>query len=274
MQPIEQQVILVTGSTDGIGKITALKLAQQGATVLIHGRSEEKCEATLSDIRAQVKDAKLQSYTADLSSLQKIRQLAEHIHSDHASLDILINNAGVLPGKQSGGKRLLSEDGYQICFAINFLAPFLLTQQLLPLLQSAPSARIVNVSSVAQKRLDFNDIMLENGYAPFSAYAHSKLALTMFTFELAEKLRNDNITVNCLHPGTLLDTKMVRESEWAPQGTAESGADAEVYLATSPALDGVSGKYFDVKKKEQAHEQAYEKDARARLWQLAKQLTT
>ncbi len=273
MRPIDKQIILVTGSTDGIGKITALKLARQGATVLIHGRSQEKCQATMTDIQEQVEGAKLQTYIADLSSLQAVRQLAEEISSAHQSLDVLVNNAGVLPGRQSEGKRLLGDDGYEICFTVNFLAPFLLTHRLLPLLQSAPSARIVNVSSVAQKRLDFSDIISEQDYTPYSAYARSKLALTMFTFDLAEKLQNEDITVNCLHPGTLLDTKMVQESDWTPQGSADSGAEAEIYLATNASLNEVSGKYFDVKNEEKAHEQAYDTEARARLWQLAEQLT-
>lgn len=273
MKPSEDQIILVTGATDGLGLITARKLARLGATVLVHGRSRGKCEKALQDIREYSANNRLCAYVRDLSSLAEVRGLAQDIRADFSRLDVLINNAGVGPGKRLEDKRPLSEDGHELCFAVNYLAPFLLTRLLLPLLLRGAPARIVNVSSAAQQRLDFADIMLEHNYDPSRAYARSKLALTMFTFELAERLKNSGIAVNCLHPGSLLDTKMVRESAYTARGKAESGAEVEVYVATSPDLDGVTGQYFEARRQARAHQQAYDSEARRRLWQLSEELT-
>ncbi len=270
MKPIAEQIILVTGSTDGIGRITAKKLSQMRATVLIHGRSREKCEATVREIREQTGNGKLKSYVRDLSSLAEVRRLAEEIQSDHESLHLLINNAGVGPRP---GERILSRDGHELNFAVNYLAPFLLTQLLIPVLKNGAPSRIVNVSSAAQQRIEFDDVMLERGYDPYRAYAQSKLALTMFTFDLAERLKKDRITVNCLHPGSLLDTKMVRESGYAPRGSAESGAEVVVYIATSPELTDTTGRYFEKKLLVPAHDQAYNHEARRKLRQLGERLT-
>lgn len=273
MKPIEEQIVLVTGSTDGIGKITARKLARMGATVLIHGRSREKCNTVVGDIREATGNDKLQAFVRDLSSLSEVRKLAEDIRSEYPALDILINNAGVGPGKGSPGKRPLSEDGHELCFAVNHLAPFLLTHLLIPILHNGLPARIVNVCSAAQQRIDFDDVMLERSYDPYRAYAQSKLALTMFTFDLAEQLKNKGITVNCLHPGSLLDTKMVREGGYIPRGSAASGAEVEVYAATSSELEGVTGQYFEKNLEARAHDQAYDPEARNKLWRLSEKLT-
>jgi len=272
MKPIEEQTILVTGSTDGIGKITARKLARMGATVLLHGRSREKCETTAGEIREATGNNKLKAYVRDLSSLSGVRRLAEDIRSEYSALDILINNAGVGPGKGSFGKRPLSQDGHELCFAVNHLAPFLLTHLLLPILRNGSPARVVNVCSAAQQRIDFDDVMLERGYDPYRAYAQSKLALTMFTFDLAERLKYRGITANCLHPGSLLDTKMVREGGYLPQASAESGAEVVVHVATSPELLDVTGQYFAEKREGRAHDQAYDAEARDRLWRLSENL--
>ncbi len=273
MKTNKEQIALITGSTDGIGRIAAEKLAAMGATVLVHGRDRQKCETTVEEIREKTGNEKIDMYTFDLSSLTEVRKLASKIRSEHSAINILINNAGVLPGKQTEGKRLLSEDGYELCFAVNYLAPFLLTHLLLPLLERAMPARVVNVSSVAQKRLDFDNIMLEREYEPMRAYAQSKLALAMFTFELADRVKDMNIIANCLHPGTLLDTKMVRESSMSPQGDPESGALVLVYAATSAELRNKTGLYLEEQKEARAHEQAYDQEARDKLWRLSEELT-
>lgn len=173
--------------------------------------------------------------------LETSRKLAEELLANLNELDVLINNAGI----GFSDERQLSEDGYELRFAINYLAPFLLTHLMLPALREAAPSRIVNVSSAGQHPIDFDDVMLEENYDSSRAYRQSKLALIMFTIELAAKLNAENITVNSLHPGTYLDTKMVRNADITPQGEAESGAEAEVFLATSPELENVSGKYFD-----------------------------
>lgn len=273
MWSIEEQVILVTGSTDGIGKITAWELARMGAMVLVHGRSHEKCELTVREIRQDTRTEKLRYYVGDLSSLSAVRRLAEEITSDHPSLHVMINNAGVGPGKTSRRNRPLSKDGHELCFAVNYLAPFLMTHLLIPVFKKGVPSRIVNVSSAAQERIHFDDVMLERSYDPWRAYAQSKLALTMFTFDMAERLKDDGITSNCLHPGSLLDTKMVRESSITPLGSAESGAEVEIYVATHPGLHGRTGRYFEEKREARAHEQAYDTEARKTLWRLSEKLT-
>jgi len=273
MRPIEDQVILVTGSTDGIGKITAWRLAGMGATVLVHGRSREKCESTVKAIHEDTASEKLGYYLGDFSSLSSVRTMADKILADHSELHVLINNAGVGPGKTSERNRRVSRDGHELCFAVNYLAPFLLTHLLKPLLKNGAPSRIVNVSSAAQERIAFDDVMLEKNYDPWRAYAQSKLALAMFTFDLSQQLKDESVTANSLHPGSLLDTKMVRESFGSPQGSAESGAEVEIYVATAPELQGITGVYFEEKHEARAHRQAYDMEARNKLRRLSEGLT-
>ena len=273
MAAVEDHVILVTGSTDGIGKRTARDLARMGATVLLHGRSQEKGEATLREIRDMTGNDRLEYYPADFSSLAEVRRFADKVQANHDALDVLINNAGVGAGRRGETRRDLSQDGYELRFAVNHLAPYLLTRLLLPSLRRAAPSRIVNVASGAQSPIDFDDVMLERSYDGLRAYSQSKLAMVMFTFDLAEELEGENITVNCLHPGSLLDTKMVRETFGRPMGDVQSGADAVIYLATSPKVEGVTGKYFDEKREARANGQAYDGEARKTLRQLSEKLT-
>jgi NAD(P)-dependent dehydrogenase (short-subunit alcohol dehydrogenase family) len=268
VKSINQQTILVTGSTDGIGKITALLLAKQGAHVLIHGRNAEKLDKVGKELKDASGNQKIDGFIADLSSLAQVRRLAEEVMAKHAGLDVLINNAGV-----GYVDPRYSKDGYELRFAVNYLAPFLLTWMLLPALKKAAPSRIVNVSSVGQYPIDFDDVMMEKDFDAVRAYSQSKLALIMFTMELAGKVRRDGITVNSLHPGTYLNTNIVKRAGIDPMGEPESGAQAEVYLAVSESLEGVTGKYFDVKTQAKADSQAYDKKARERLWELSLQLT-
>lgn len=274
MRAIDNLVILVTGATDGLGKRVAHDLAAQGATVLLHGRSQEKGEATLQEIRAATGNRKLMYYNADFSSLQAVRRLAEAVQADHERLDVLINNAAVGPGTRQA-RRESSVDGYELRFAVNYLASFLLTHRLLPLLRRSAPARIVNVASVGQYPIDFNNVMLEDGYDGLRAYRQSKLALVMFTFDLAEDVKESGITVNSLHPASLMNTRMVLEADYfeGPMSTVEEGAQAVEYLAISPALDGVTGEYFDGMHRARANPQAYDREARRRLRVLSEQLT-
>jgi len=181
-RPIEEQAILVTGATDGLGRGVAAELARRGAAVLLHGRSAERGEQALAELRLVARSDRMQLYLADLSSLAEVRRLAEEIESDHDRLDVLVNNAGIV-----ADKRALSQDGYELTFAVNHLSHFLLTALLLPLLRRSAPARIVNVASIGQSPIDFDDVMLERGYDGFGAYAQSKLAQIMFSFELAER---------------------------------------------------------------------------------------
>ncbi|HKK45046.1 MAG TPA: SDR family oxidoreductase [Balneolaceae bacterium] len=269
MKEVAKQTILITGATDGIGELTAKKLAGQGAHLLIHGRNSEKLDRVAKEIQEETGNLSIKKYLADFASLENVRELAEKVLSDHPSLDVLINNAGL--GFED--ERQESEDGYELRFAVNYLAPFLLTQLLLPAIKKGAPSRIVNVSSAGQQPIDFDDVMLEHNYSATRAYRQSKLALIMFTIDLAEKLKDDNITVNSLHPGTYLNTKMVREADINPLGKAETGADAELYLATAPELENVTGKYFDRKKESRALDQAYDHEAREKLWKRGKEWT-
>jgi NAD(P)-dependent dehydrogenase (short-subunit alcohol dehydrogenase family) len=271
---VKNQVILVTGATDGLGKQVARDLAAQGATVLLHGRSREKGEATLQEIRDATGNQKLMYYNADFSSLDAVRGLAEEIQADRDRLDVLINNAGIGAGSRPA-RRETSADGYELRFAVNYLAPFLLTYRLLPLLRRSAPARIVNVASVGQQPIDFDDVMLEDGYDGLRAYRQSKLAQVMFTFDLAEELSESGITVNSLHPASLMNTKMVLETDYfgGPMSTVEEGAHAVEYLATSPELDAVTGEYFNGEHRARANAQAYDKEARRRLRMLSQELT-
>ena len=268
MKSIENQIILITGSTDGIGKLTALKLAHQNAQVLIHGRNKEKVHKVVDEIKTQSGNKKIKGFTADFSSLEEVRSFADDIKKETHSIDVLINNAGA-----GFADERYSRDGYELRLAVNYLAPFLLTHLLLPELKNAAPSRIVNVSSAGQSPVNFDDIMLEKNFNSTQAYCQSKLALIMFTIDMAEKLKDDDITVNALHPGTYLDTNMVRRSNINPLGKPETGADAEIYLAVSPDLKNSTGKYFNVKSEARAMSQAYDKLARKRLWDLTTALT-
>lgn len=271
--PLAQQIILVTGSTDGLGKQTALALARQGAIVLLHGRDRQRLETSRREIQEATGNVHLETYLADFATLAEVRSLAEAVHAHHPRLDLLINNAGIGAGKRGEARRELSQDGYELRFAVNYLAPFLLTHLLLPCLRHTSPARIINVSSVGQSPLDFDDLMLERHYSPMQAYSQSKLALVMFTFDLAEALNDERITVNCLHPASLMNTKMVYEWFGSPQSTVEEGRGAVMHLATSPALDSVTGKYFDQQREARAHPQAYDLAVRRRLREMSEQLT-
>jgi NAD(P)-dependent dehydrogenase (short-subunit alcohol dehydrogenase family) len=271
-RPVEQPTILVTGATDGLGRALARELAARGATVLLHGRSQARLEDTRQELVEATGSDRLRSYRADLASLEQVRRLAREVTGDQERLDVLVNNAGIA----GGGPREDSADGYELRFAVNYLAPFLLTHLLLPLLRRSAPARIVNVASVGQRPIDFDDVMLERGYDGLRAYRQSKLAQVMFTFELAERLRaagEAGVTVNALHPATLMNTKMALETFGHAMSTIQDGVAATLRLAVAPELDGVSGRYFDRLEEARANAQAYDADARRRLWELSAKLT-
>jgi NAD(P)-dependent dehydrogenase (short-subunit alcohol dehydrogenase family) len=267
MDNLAEATILVTGATDGLGKRVAFELAASGATVLLHGRSRKRLEATLEEAREGTGSEKLGFYLADLSSLGEVRTLAERVLTEQDRLDVLVNNAGVIVGE-----RRESEDGYELTFAVNYLAHFLLTCLLAPLLRASAPARVVNVASAGQSPIDFDDVMLERGYGGMKAYTQSKLAQVIFTFELAERLGASGVTVNALHPASLMDTKMVLETFGRSMSTVEEGAEATVRLAASPELEGVTGRYFDGTREGRAERQAYDEEARKRLWVLSEEL--
>lgn len=272
MKPIAEQTILITGATDGLGKQTALELAKQGATILLHGRDPQRLDNTRQELQAATGSTRLEPYLADFSSLNAVHALAETIQARHPQIDTLINNAALGPGAPDS-TRELSQDGYELRFAVNYLAPYLLTYLLLPCLRHTPPSRIINVGSIGQYPLDFDDIMLESHYTPLNAYRQTKLALAMFTFDLADMLKDDDITVNCVHPASLMNTKMVIEGFGRTMSTVADGVASLLYLITSPALDGITGKFFDHQQEARANEQAYDPVARRQLHLLSEQLT-
>jgi NAD(P)-dependent dehydrogenase (short-subunit alcohol dehydrogenase family) len=267
VRPVDRQTILVTGATDGLGRALARELVSRGATVLLHGRSEERLEDTQRELGAAA------TYVADFSSLEEVRRLASELERDQERLDLLVNNAGIGGGN---GRREESADGYELRFAVNYLAPFLLTNLLLPLLRHSAPARIVNVASAGQAAIDFDDVMLERRYDAMRAYGQSKRTQIMFTFELAERLRGENagVTVNALHPASLMNTKMVYESFGYTMSTVEDGVEATLRLAISPELEGVTGRYFDRLREARPNKQADDAEARRRLWRLSEELVS
>ena len=267
MREMEEQVVLVTGATDGLGRRVARDLAGRGATVLVHGRDAGRADAAAREIPEETGNDRISYYLADFSSLEQVRRLAEEVCSRHDRLDVLVNNAGViLPEREE------SEDGVELTFAVNYLSHFLLTRLLVPLLRQGRAARIVNVASGAQSPIDFDDPMLEEGYDPMRAYAQSKLAMVMHAFDLAGELEGSGVTANALHPASLMDTKMVRQSFGRVMSTVEEGTEATVRLAAAPELEGVSGRYFDGKREARAHRQAYDAEARRGLRRLSERL--
>ncbi|MER9959473.1 SDR family NAD(P)-dependent oxidoreductase [Mesorhizobium sp. M0045] len=263
---LKDKTILITGSTDGVGRVVAQRLGAGGARILVHGRDATRGKAIVAEIEAAGGKAEL--LVADLSSLAEVRRLAEAVRARTKRLDVLINNAGVGTAGPNA-KRQVSADGYELRFAVNYLAGFLLTTELLPLLKSSAPARIVNVASAGQQAIDFDDVMLTRSYDGVRAYCQSKLAQIMFTIDLAEQLNGTGVTVNSLHPASYMNTTMVRQAGITPWSSVETGAEAIINLATSPALEGRSGLYFDGQRESRADAQAYDAKARQQLRELS-----
>ncbi|HXY99904.1 MAG TPA: SDR family NAD(P)-dependent oxidoreductase [Stellaceae bacterium] len=266
MEKPNGKTALVTGSTDGVGRLVARRLAAAGARVLVHGRNRERGAGLVAEIARGGGAAEF--LEADLAALAEVRRLAETVRQKTDRLDLLINNAGI--GSASGGPaRQTSADGHELRFAVNYLAGFLLTRLLLPLIKDSAPSRIVNVSSAGQQAIDFADVMLTKGYSGARAYCQSKLAQILFTIDLAEELRGSSVVINCLHPATYMDTTMVRQSGTTPWSTVEEGAEAILNLAASPALGDRSGLYFNGLREARADAQAYDAAARRRLRTLS-----
>jgi retinol dehydrogenase-12 len=269
------KICLVTGANTGIGFETAKALAQMGARVGLVCRTPAKCEDAKSTILQAVPDAELGSFAADLSSQAEIRRVAADITRTYPKIDVLINNAGIV---ENTFKR--SVDGIEMTFAVNHLAYFLLTNLLLEPIKAAAPSRIINVSSAAHfgARIDFDDLQGEKGYNGWRAYSQSKLANILFTYELARRLADTGVTVNCLHPG-VIGTKLFRNLGIINTlagiflASPEKGAETSVYLASSPEVEGVTGKYFDNKRAVPSSSASYNEADAKRLWQISAELT-
>jgi NAD(P)-dependent dehydrogenase (short-subunit alcohol dehydrogenase family) len=272
VRPVEEQTILITGATDGLGKELAAALARAGATVLIHGRDDQRGREAIEEIRSRTGSDRLKWLRADLASLQEVRDLARRVADANGRIDVLVNNAGIGTTLPGDGRRLESRDGYELRFAVNYLSGYLLTRLVLARLEESAPARIVNVSSAGQAAIDFDDVMLERRYDGVQAYCQSKLAQVMFTFDLADQLRDRGVTANCLHPATYMPTKMVRAAGVSPVSSLDEGVHATLRLVDDPDLDGISGRYFNGNREAGPDPQAHDPDARRRLRELSDQL--
>ncbi len=251
--------VLITGSTSGLGRYLARELASSGWQVLAHGRDP----ARVADLSAEL-GGDARGYVADLASLGDVRELAALVRAEVPRLDVLVNNAAVGFGAPGEGRQV-SADGHELRFAVNYLAPVLLTRLLVPLLTASAPSRILNVGSLGQVAFDPADAEFEHGYQGVEAYRRSKLALAAFTFDLAGELEVAKVTVNCSHPATFMNTAMVADSGITPVSTLEQGGEATMRLITDPALDGVTGQFFDGLKTARARPEAYDPQFRAKL---------
>ncbi len=277
---MQGKICMITGANSGIGKATALGLAQMGATVVLVSRDRARGEEAQKEIKAKSGNDAIDLLLADLSSQQSIRQLVEDFKQRYTRLHVLINNAGVfaLTWRET-------VDGLEMSFAVNVLAPFLLTNLLLDVIKASAPARIVNVSSNQQEanHLKLDDLQLEKSYRPMRAYAQSKLAVVLFTYELARRLEGTGVTANCLHPGFVatniaqrdlvlparLATKLIFRFGTSP----EKGAKTSLYLATSPDVEGVTGKYFEKSVPRRSAPLSYDESLQQQLWKACAQLT-
>jgi len=266
--PMDQRVILVTGATDGIGRETALELLRRGARVLVHGRNAEKASKVVKDLSHESGSSALSPVSADLSSMAEVRRLAKDIEGQTDRLDVLINNAGVF-----AHERKLTVDGFETTFAVNHLAPFLLTHLLLPKLQQSTQGRIVTVSSIAHSRgrIDFDDLKSERYFHGYTAYAASKLANVLFAYEMARRLAGSRVTSNALHPG-VITTKLLKSGFGMGGASVQQGAATSVKLAIDPALATTTGKYFADEREQASSAASHDRQLQKRLYEVSAKL--
>jgi NAD(P)-dependent dehydrogenase (short-subunit alcohol dehydrogenase family) len=259
---LQGKTVLITGATDGLGRALAIELAREGATVAVHGRDSGRIADTVKEIMAEAGPDRVRTYQADLADLGQVRALAEQVIANEPRLDVLVNNAGIGSDVPGGGARQESADGYELRFAVNYLAGFALTRLLLPLLESTQGSRIVNVSSAGQQAIDFDDVMITRGYNGIRAYCQSKLAQILFTIDLAS---STDVTVNALHPATYMPTKIVH----SPVSSIAQGVEATRHLVVG---DVGTGGYYNGLREARADGQAYDPGARSRLRELSERL--
>jgi NAD(P)-dependent dehydrogenase (short-subunit alcohol dehydrogenase family) len=269
---LKNKTVLITGATDGLGKFVAMRAAKAGANLILHGRNKTKGDELIKNIKSVTGNENLFYYNADFSSLQRVQELSKKVREDHQQLHVLINNAAIGGGPKGSSKRELSADGLELRFAVNYLSHFLLTQNLLPLIKQSAPARIVHVASIGQAPIDFNDVMMEKSYDSYTAYCRSKLSQILNGFALAEQLKDTGIAVNSLHPATLMNTNMVHDFFGRTSSTVEEGADVVEYVAFSKETEAITGAYFNQMRPAKANAQAYDIDARQKLWRLSEEL--
>jgi len=258
--------VFLTGATGGIGRATAAALADRGAALVLHGRDRARLEELAAELGAR--GAQVRAFAADLASLSEAARVAREVARAVPGLDVLINNAGVGFGKDST-RRETSRDGHELRFAVNYLAAFVITEELLA--AGLPRRAVINVASAGQETVDFSDLMTERGYGGVRAYCRSKLAMIMMTLDCAEQ--HPGLQVQSLHPGTYLDSGMVREAGIQPLGPVSTGARSIVGVLEQALGGGASGRYFNESTPSRALPQAYDPAARARLREASLALT-
>lgn len=264
---MDKKVILITGSTDGIGQEAAIELSNLGHHIIVHGRNQEKAKLAMETIARLTNNNNLNFVYADLGVLDQIRTMANTIYENYDRLDVLINNAGVIRQE-----RTINQDGLEDTFAINYVAPFFLTNLLLDLLKEGKSSRIVNiVSRVHSNQFNFEDMQFKKGYTAVKAYAKSKTALILFTYFLAEKLEGQKITVNCLHPGAI-NTKLFRAANRSGGASPQEGAKTLVFAALTPKLENISGKYLVNNRLASSKDITYNKEVQKILWSKTEEI--
>lgn len=278
---MQNKLCMVTGANSGIGKATAMELAKQGAYVVMVCRDEGKAETARKDIIEKTGNTGVEIMLADFAYQYEIRELGDHFNSKFDELDVLVNNAGMIPSKREE-----TIDGIEKTFAVNHLGPFLLTNLLMDALRSASGARIVNVSSEVHRLgasvFNLSDLQLEQGFTPMKAYGISKLCNILFTRELARRLQGTDVTANALHPG-VVSTQLADEAGWLMKlfyligspfmRSPRKGAGTPIYLATSDDVNGVSGKYFRNKKMVKPADEALDEELSGTLWEMSEKLT-
>lgn len=262
-----KKTILITGSTDGIGKLAAIKLAEEGHKVYLHGRNAQKLAALVTEIRSTSHNEEVDGFTADFSDLQAVQHMATEVTEKLSSLDVLINNAGIF-----NSKPLVNQEGMDIRYVVNYLAPWVLTEALLPMLEKGTDPRLINLSSAAQAPVSYDILQGKSTGSERATYAQSKLALTMWSFHLAKKY--PTLSVVALNPGSLLNTNMVREAFGHHWSSADKGANIIHELAVSDKHEGITGKYYDNDQGSygQAHADAYDAQEVEKLIQTTKSL--
>lgn len=269
MPSAERKIAVITGATDGMGRVAAPLLAKAGYLVVVQGRDAARGKEVVDKIGAAGAEALF--IACDLASLKDIRRFAAGLNEKFDRIDVLINNAGIGTGPD-GAPREVSADGFERRFAVNYLAGYLLTRLVLDKVKAAAPARIVNVASDGQEPIDFADVMLEKFYSGESAYCRSKVALIMFTMDIAEELEGSGVTVNTMHPGAYMDTTMVRQMKHAVVDSVDDGANYLVELATHSKFEGVTGRYINRGVDTRAKEQCYDAEARRKLRELSNKL--
>ncbi|MHA1884306.1 MAG: SDR family oxidoreductase [Promethearchaeota archaeon] len=274
---MEGKICIITGANSGIGKATAIGLARMNATVVMLCRNKETGELAQNEIISETGNKNIDLLICDLSSQEQIRGFVDEFKQKYQQLNVLINNAGVM-----ASKRRLCDDGYEMNFAVNHLGPFLLTNLLVDILKKSAPSRVVNVSSAAHRmaKIDFDDLQCEDKkHRLFRVYGNSKLAFMLFTYELSRKLEGTGVTVNAVHPGminTNLGREMSKFSQWFGKlifKSPEKGAETSIYLASSPEVEGITGKYYIKKQQQQSSEESYNQEDAKKLWEISAKLT-